>query len=241
MRQIKKLLPVIILLILFLVPVFGKDNPKISEKSFNYKSSDGRFKIAVKYPQISGLENPAIEKKLNDFFAKKFLTGYEDLYGRKVNFLDKNDVEFCYKDFKDSFGPESTYSIEKEYNIGVCQNNILSVLSSGLAILVPSAHPAKLIDTFTINLNNGKIYEFKDLFKANSDYMKALDEIIKKRKSPVEKNGKSYDFYLTRDELVLINTSTIFAIQGVEERIKFEKIKNMLDEKGPAVLLMKKK
>lgn len=237
----KKFLPIIILLILFFSPVFGKDNPKISEKSFNYKSGDGRFKIAVKYPQISGLKNPVIEKKLNDFFMKKFLTGYEDLYGRKVNFLNKNDIEFCYKDFKDSFDPESTYSIEKEYTIGVCQNNILSVLSSGLAILVPSAHPTKLIDTFTINLNNGKVYELKDLFKPKSDYMKALDEIIKKRKSYIEKNNKSYDFYLTRDELVLINTSTIFAIQGVEERIKFEKIKNILDENGPAFLLMKNK
>ncbi|HPZ10176.1 MAG TPA: hypothetical protein PL110_18945 [Candidatus Eremiobacteraeota bacterium] len=55
----------------------------------------------------------------------------------------------------------------------------------------------------------------------------------------IEKQKESYDFYLTTDELILININTSYAIQGFEGNIKFQEIKDIINEKGPIGILMK--
>jgi len=233
------LISVIFTLILFSFSAIASAGVEIKSKDFFYQSSDKKFSIAIKYPQVIGLENPTVEKELNEFFKKEFFSGYEDLYGREVNFLDDKDLQFCYDDFISNF-PESTYSIELEYDTGANKNGIFSVRSAGLAMLTPSAHPTKLVNTFTVNLNTGQIYEFKDLFKENSDYMTLLEDLIKKYEYYIDKNGEVYDFYLTPEELVLININTPHIIQGFEGNIKFQEIKDILSPGGPINILMEK-
>lgn len=226
-------------LFLFYMCVFTVYGAEIKSEKFTYKSSDGKLSIKITYPQITGLSDKKIENDLNKYFKKGFLTGYEDLYGRSVNFLEKKDLEFCHKDLIENFGPEFKNTIEVEYTVGVNKHDILSINYSGLGMLTPSAHPSKLLKTFTVNLKNGKIYKFKDLFKEKSNYMGVIKSILEKRKSYIEIQKEGYDFYLTSDSLVLVNINTAYVSQGVEETIKFKEIKDIVNEKGPAGILMK--
>ncbi|OQA19923.1 MAG: hypothetical protein BWY64_00531 [bacterium ADurb.Bin363] len=236
MQFLKILFITVVLLHFCIFTVYGAE---IKSERFVYKSSDKKFSITIIYPQVSGLEDKNVEKEVNKFLKKGFLTGYEGVYGRSVNFLDKKDLEFCHKDLIENFGNNSTYNIEVEYNIGVNKNNILSIHYTGLAMLTPSAHPSKLLKTFTVNLKDGKIYTFKDLFKEKSNYMSLMEKLIKKHDLYIEKQKESYDFYLTTDELILININTSYAIQGFEGNIKFQEIKDIINEKGPIGILMK--
>ena len=212
---------------------------EIKSENFVYKSSDGKLSITITYPQLTGLSDKKVENDLNKYFKKGFLTGYEELYGRSVNFCDKKDLEFCHKDLIETFGKEFKNTIEVEYTVGVNKNDILSIDYSGLEILTPSAHPSKLLKTFTVNLKDGKIYKFKDLFKEKSNYMSVIKSILEKRKSYIEIQKEGYDFYLTSDSPVLVNINTAYVSQGVEEVIKFKDIKDIINEKGPAGILMK--
>ncbi|MEQ8225357.1 MAG: DUF4163 domain-containing protein [Candidatus Eremiobacterota bacterium] len=236
MKYLKNVFITVFLFCLCIYSVYGAE---IKSEKFVYKSSDGKFSITITYPQITGLSDKKVENELNKYFKKGFLTGYEELYGRSVNFCDKKDLEFCHKDLIETFGKESKNTIEVEYTVGVNKNNILSVDYSGLEILTPSAHPSKLLRTFTVNLKDGKIYKFKDLFKEKSNYMGVIKTILEKRKSYIEIQKEGYDFYLTTDSLVLVNINTAYVSQGVEEIIKFKDIKDIINEKGPAGILMK--
>ena len=66
-----------------------------------------------------------------------------------------------------------------------------------------------------------------------------MEKLIKKHDLYIEKQKESYDFYLTTDELILININTSYAIQGFEGNIKFQEIKDIINEKGPIGILMK--
>jgi len=69
--------------------------------------------------------------------------------------------------------------------------------------------------------------------------MGIIKTILEKRKSYIEIQKEDYDFYLTSDSLVLVNINTAYVSQGVEEIIKFKEIKDIINEKGPAGILMK--
>ncbi|MEQ8173244.1 MAG: DUF4163 domain-containing protein, partial [Candidatus Eremiobacterota bacterium] len=168
MKHIKILFVPVLLFYMCISAVYGAE---IKSENFVYKSSDGKLSITITYPQITGLSDKKVENDLNKYLKKGFLTGYEELYGRSVNFCDKKDLEFCHKDLIETFGKEFKNTIEVEYTVGVNKNDILSIDYSGLQILTPSAHPSKLLRTFTVNLKDGKVYKFKDLFKEKSNYM----------------------------------------------------------------------
>ena len=230
----KYFLSVIFILLLLSLPAFSMDSPDIVTEYFVYDSEDGNFSINIQYPQIEGLEDEVLQEELNDFLQEEFLVGYGDLYGKEVNFLDPLDLQFCEKDLLNNFGPDSTFSIEVEYIIGVNKNGILSVSSQGLGILTPSAHPTKLLKTFTVDLYNGKVYEFEDLFIEGSDYMNRLEGLVEY----IEKNGDIYDFYLTEEELFLVNINSPHAIQGISEPVRYEDITDIINDNGPIGILM---
>ena len=129
-----------------------------------------------------------------------------------------------------------------DYNIKANKNNILSIYYGGLAILTPSAHPAKLINTLTLNLDSGEVYEFKDLFREDSDYMSVIDNIVVKYEYYIAKNDDgSYNFYLTPEDLVFLNINAPYVIQGLEGTVEFQGLEgDIIDEKGPIGILMGK-
>lgn len=108
----------------------------------------------VYYPKLDGLKNLEAEVQINNKI--KSLSNLKDVKkNERLNYNYLGDYEVIY--FKNSLLviELDTY----EYHLG-------------------AAHGLSTKTYLNININSGKIYDLKDLFKVNRDYKKVLNEII---------------------------------------------------------------
>lgn len=114
-----------------------------------------RPRIDVYYPELYGLEDKEVEKKLNERIFRQV-----DTMIRK----QLNDVPF-------------ETEITGVFDIKNNQRNIVSVTNSHYSYS-GGAHGITIQRSLTMNISNGDIYSLKDLFQPNAPYVDRLNEII---------------------------------------------------------------
>lgn len=132
--------------------------------------------VSLMIPEIKGLENKELENKLN-----------QDI---------KSYVEKAYKSFekevKEIPAPKDS-DMKSEFKVGyrVFSENdkSLSFKLDSYKYLRAAANGENTEKYYNIDLEEGKLMELKDLFKANSNYKEPINKFIK---SEIEKNKEAY-------------------------------------------------
>ena len=65
-----------------------------------------------------------------------------------------------------------------DYEIKNNQRGIVSLTLSNFANMPTLAHPVTYMDSLTTDVRTGNIYQLKDLFKPNSDYIERINKLI---------------------------------------------------------------
>jgi hypothetical protein len=109
--------------------------------------------VKIQYPQISGLPNKQVERKINDLIV--------EWAGVNSNHASEN------------FDHAATYEVI------YLKDNTLSLLMEDGGIYVGAATSATIVKTLVLNLQNGERFELKDLFR--SGFQKPLLSLVKER------------------------------------------------------------
>lgn len=109
---------------------------------------------------------------------------------------------------------EMDFSYDGSFTVAFYDKNLLVLELSGYDYPLGAAHGMPVRNYVHLNVQNGRFYELKDLFKKDSDYVKRLSDIIRRQ---IEEHGEemgvwldSYTgirpdqpFYVTQDALML--------------------------------------
>ena len=187
------------------------------------ESKSGDCSLKIFYPQIEGLSNAAVEKKINAEFIKKFVSGY-----------DTYDVENC--------KPEERINIEVTHSVKLNTNNILSIMIK--RYMVTPGGGSTLLEGFTVDVKNGELYKYEDLFKPNTNYILKINKLVwgdMEEDEPTferKMNTTKYEFYITENELVIL--PFISPKLPWEVPINLSKITGIINPEGPLNSLMKR-
>lgn len=121
---------------------------------------------------------------------------------------------------------------------GILSLSIINYAFSG------GAHGLTITKSLTFDVQTGRVYELKDLFKPNSDYVKILSEIIRKqiiaRNIPLLNEFKgiqpNQDFYIADKALVVyfqLYELTAYVYGFTYFPISVYEIQDIIDENGP--------
>lgn len=145
-------------------------------------------RLEVYYPVVSGLNNINVQKKINS-----------------------NILNLVYQMIKDQGyyeNPQTT--ITGYYEIKTNERGILSIVLTNYAFS-GGAHGLTIMKSLTFDVETGKLYSLKDLFKDGSNYVDVLSEIIEEqieeRDIPLiiefDKIKPDQDFYIADKALVI--------------------------------------
>jgi Protein of unknown function (DUF3298). len=151
-------------------PQLSDESIKVEIKEKVDKRETDTISIDMKYPEVSGLENKAIEKKINEIFEKDAVNLRDSLEKDSIEFkksLEGTDMEFR------KYGVGSSFEVK--YN----KNNILSIPVVYYQY-TGGAHGGNNKVGYNFDLTTGKQLELSELFEANFDYKKVISEIVLK-------------------------------------------------------------
>lgn len=145
-------------------------------------------RLDVYYPVVSGLNDMNVQRKVNNTILN---LAYQMI--RDQGFYEN---------------PQTT--ITGYYEIKTNERGILSLVLTNYAFS-GGAHGITIMKSLTFDLETGKLYQLDDLFKAGSNYVDVLSEIIKEqieeRDIPVitefNKIRPNQDFYIADKALVI--------------------------------------
>lgn len=191
-----------------------------------YRIREEKFKpnkdYLVYYPQIEGIKDKSVEADVNK--KLKELSQVKDV---------PNDIQLDY-----------TYL--SDFSVEFFKKNLLVLEIIGYKYYFGAAHGMPSKDYPHIDLNSGKFYSLKDLFKKDSNYVKVLSDIIEKE----IKNNKEYSyvwpdsykgikedqpFYVDEDALyIYFNPYEIapYAAGFPTFKIPYSEIMNIIDVNG---------
>lgn len=155
---------------------------------FEYVNREGTNII---YPQVTGLANTTAVLRMNNL-----------IQAAVKELIEKQHAEQSAPYFQQMIG---TFEIKNN------QRGILSIVLSNYAYAPLHAHGLTLAKALTFSVDNGKLYQFEDLFKRNIDYENHLERIIQKqaaiREIPLLADkitlAPDQDFYLADKSLVV--------------------------------------
>lgn len=207
------------------------DGRKFTTRYFTESNKQKRFEMTAEYPELTGASpeitakfKTAVMSRIGDFRKTMLAQTSQDL-----KYLPKGMNNY----------------IEVSYDVVLANDNIVSLkfLDSEYA---GGAHPNYMSFTMNVDLKTGRELELRDLFKPNSDYLKAISEYaiadLKKRQPDVTddtfvKDGASADaanfrsWNITKKGL-LINFDPYqvapYAAGSQEVIIPFDKLKDVL-------------
>jgi hypothetical protein len=146
----------------------------------------------VYYPQIGGMENEEIEKRVNAILKQK----------SKVEHVP--------------FHTQLDYSYFGNFSVTFFKKNLLVLQLEGYNFPFGAAHGMPYRTYVHIDLKTGRIYELKDLFKRESNYVKIISDMIEKQIKEEEEQGSAFyfldqykgiqpdqPFYVTEDALAI--------------------------------------
>ncbi len=140
---------------------------KISEMKSTKKSQNTKREVVITYPQVLGIEDEQIGKRVNSIL---------DSYFSANSWADS--LEKGSRDFKEDVRYTDTY-LNNEF-LSVCKHHHLDK-DNGNVLILDDTHG------ITINYKRGKIYELRDIFKPNA--IEALNQLLLSRISK-SANGK---------------------------------------------------
>ncbi|MEZ0375462.1 MAG: hypothetical protein ACAI44_40615 [Candidatus Sericytochromatia bacterium] len=186
-------------------------------KTWTHTSASKKATYKYEYPQVAG--KPTVNAKLKAAFlpTPAHLKEMDDLIG----------------ELNAESGP-TTYAEEIKGSVTLHNERVISVHYEGLGMLTPSAHPSKIIGGLTLELKTGRTLKLKDVLKAGAlplvkqEALKALKPILETTTIPEVSKAGDFDFYLTKDKLVLINLFDSYAVASVEAEIPRAKLNGSL-------------
>lgn len=178
-------------------------------------------RLEVHYPVVSGLNNINVQKKINS-----------------------NILNLVYQMIKDQGyyeNPQTT--ITGYYEIKTNERGILSIALTNYAFS-GGAHGLTIMKSLTFDVETGKLYSLKDLFKDGSNYVDVLSEIIKEqieeRNIPIitefDKIRPDQDFYIADKALVIyfqLYDLEPYAYGFPQFPISVYEIQDIIKEDGP--------
>ena len=132
---------------------------KENNKKLNYQ-------IAAQYPQLSGGNNPNLEKfnqAARAAVTKKVAGFKKDMTPEAGENTEETRPE-------DSMGSDLTIS----YTVVLAQDDLVSVEFEVSSYFQGAAHPNSYSETFNYDLKNGKQLKLADLFKPGAKYLQAI-------------------------------------------------------------------
>lgn len=178
----------------------------------------------IYYPQVIGLQNMHVQQSIN-----------QTIYQLVQYLMQQQYKQQGVSSFEEMIG---TFEIKTN------ERNILSLSLSNYAYAFQHANGLTIMKSLTFDVQTGKNYQLKDLFKPGSDYVKTLSAIvqkqIKERDLPLL-NGFSgispnQDFYIADKVLVLyfqpIEITPHYIGLPMFPISVFE-IQDIIDENGP--------
>jgi hypothetical protein len=142
----------------------------------------------VYFPQLDGMKDENAEKRVNQVLKKK----------SQVKPIDPN--------------VQLDYSYSGDFSVRFFQKALLILELVGYNFPFGAAHGMPSQIEVPINIKTGSIYVLKDLFKAGSDYVKVLSELIGKQIA-AEKDGYYFsDAYkgISPDQPFYVNNESLF-------------------------------
>ncbi len=180
-----------------------KANP-ISIRTIKETSENSELKVTLQYPQIDGLENKLVQDEINALFKQ--------LAENAAKEGAKNAAELAEYAKEHPDGSPNSCETYFNYHVKYNQNNILSLVLLNYQY-AKGAHGSTLQTSYTINLETGKQYSLKDLFKENSDYVSIISDGIKAKLTernlmnvllvPFDKIREDHSYYITNDSVVI--------------------------------------
>ncbi|MBU5467868.1 DUF3298 and DUF4163 domain-containing protein [Virgibacillus sp. MSJ-26] len=180
--------------------------------------------ITIYYPEIIGLQNLHVQHKINRMIVQHA----QHLINQQFK---QQDVDR----FAEMIG---TYEVKTN------QRGILSLTLSNYAIAPKHANGLTIINSLTVDVETGRVYQLKDLFKQGSDYVNVLSDIVKKqikeREIPTLNDftgiSPNQEFYIADKSLVLYFQPleiTPHYIGSPMFPISVYELESIIDENGP--------
>lgn len=110
----------------------------------------------IEYPEITGLEDSAVQESINKRLKSEFIGEFENTAAS--NSEDPEDISY---DF--------SVSLNK---------NLLIIEKNGYWYPIGAAHGLPSVEYFHIDIKTGTFYQLKDLFKAGSKYADELTSLV---------------------------------------------------------------
>lgn len=177
----------------------------------------------IYYPELEGLSNAEVQTQINNKLKNLFTA-------HRLKLTEKDELMV-----EDNFFAEQF-------------NDLLMICKTGYDYPVGAAHGTPFRLYYFINTQTGDFYQFKDLFLKDSNYIKTLDNIVRKQmKAQEKKEGITYDakdgtyisenqfFYLGKDALTIYFDSgeiAPYAAGFPKFEIPFSQISDLINTEG---------
>ena len=185
-----------------------KEGKELWKSSYSYALSNGanviskryrpsRF-ILINYPQVNGLKDNTVEKRINDELERIFVIRQED----------NENVDEYYE----------TTDIGFEINeLG----ELITFVENGYWYPIGAAHGSPWSTSHHFNIKTGRIYSLGDLFIDGSKYKARLEEIIKEKMK--ENKEEFFDLDMSEPKIA-DNQFFLLTAKGLEIRFQVYEI-----------------
>lgn len=206
-----------------------------------YHERIGRRTFNIEYPQIQGLPDPHVQRRINLMFEQEFkrFAGLIDDQGqsRRYEYEGRDDdaisTEVCFATGLTTASTISLYA-SQELNFG-------------------GGHPTNFGLGFVVDVGSGYRHSLHSIFRPDQDYITAMRTHIRRSlerqfrddpywhgdpPEPDEGTPRPYDFYFTERELDVFNLFGARALHGVSAEIPFSDLEYLADPAGPLARLL---
>ncbi|HHY11904.1 MAG TPA: DUF3298 domain-containing protein [Firmicutes bacterium] len=210
-----------------LTPIEG--NTSISVTTCQEEIHNANLQGELQWPDVSGLP-PEPGESLNRRFKDRLSSLIEE--GRQAG-----------EDLASAGIKDRKAEVIAGYRMMSNESGIVSILLSDYSY-TGGAHGMTVRTGVTVNAETGRVYEFKDLFKAGSGYVDIINDEIKRQieqrgmtellLSPFETIGPDPNFYIKDDDLVVffdLYEYTPYAFGFPEFKIPFALLGNVFSDK----------
>jgi len=144
-------------------PIYLSGDADVVTKQIKESNKKLVYEINASYPQIAGTSNPNFEK-FNQAVRGSVLKSIAEFKKNMAATPDQQPPP------EDSMHSDLTI----DYEIGLAQDDLVSVLLFISSYYQGAAHPLGNSDSINFDLKNGKVLKLSDLFKPGAKYLPAL-------------------------------------------------------------------
>lgn len=160
-----KLLKILVAISLITTSVKAQvDSLTIIRQEFYQSTEDTSAYVKVSYPQISGLDNTDVEKKINSFLKTEFI--------HAKSWFDDFVAD---TDYTSEFPPDWVFSFETDFRVPFNSSDFLSIVLDYYEF-TDGAHGNYYSVGYNIRVSDGEVLILSDILKPNS--LAALSEFV---------------------------------------------------------------